>query len=83
MPDNKDLTTEEKIEIKTRKYPREQYKEEPLVEVDTGFTNYDRLLIELNNKQYFAEYEIEKNGEVSSTLAKLYLIYLFFLNVYV
>ena len=39
----------------SRQYDEEQYFETPDYEVDTGFTNYDRLLIELNNRMYYDE----------------------------
>ena len=34
----------------SRQYDDEQYFEDPDYELNTGFTNYDRLLIELNNR---------------------------------
>lgn len=39
----------------SRQYDEEQYFETPDYEIDTGFTNYDRLLIELNNRMYYDE----------------------------
>lgn len=39
----------------SRQYDEEQYFEIPDYEIDTGFTNYDRLLIELNNRMYYDE----------------------------
>ena len=39
----------------SRQYDEEQYFETPDYEVDTGLTNYDRLLIELNNRMYYDE----------------------------
>lgn len=37
----------------TKKYDDEQYSQTPDYELLTGFTNYDRLLVELNNRQYY------------------------------
>lgn len=38
-----------------RRYDDEQYYDEADVDFDTGFTNYDRLLLELNGKMYYPE----------------------------
>ena len=38
-----------------KRYEDEQYYEEADIDLDTGFTNYDRLLLELNGKMYYPE----------------------------
>lgn len=42
------------------KYENEQYAEEPDVELGRGFTNYERLLVELNNRMYYEQLTYEK-----------------------
>ena len=37
----------------SRQYETEQYANTPDYEILTGFTNYERLMIELNNKEYY------------------------------
>lgn len=44
----------------SRKYETEQYNEKPDSEILTGFTNYDRLLVELNNRMYYDKYTYER-----------------------
>ena len=44
----------------SRQYDDEQYFEDPDYELNTGFTNYDRLLIELNNRMYYDKAVYEK-----------------------
>lgn len=44
----------------TRQYATEQYDETPDYELATGFSNYDRLLIELNNKMYYEKLDYER-----------------------
>ena len=44
----------------TRQYADEQYNEIPDSMMDTGFTNYERLLIELNNREYYERLVYEK-----------------------
>ena len=44
----------------SRQYDDEQYFEEPDYVLNTGFTNYDRLLIELNNRMYYDKAVYEK-----------------------
>lgn len=44
----------------TKQYSEEQYNEIPDSIMDTGFTNYERLLIELNNKEYYEKSVYEK-----------------------
>ena len=39
----------------SRQYDEEQYFKKPDYIIDTGFSNYDRLLIELNNRMYYDE----------------------------
>ena len=44
----------------SKQYTDEQYDEAPDYELDTGFSNYDRLLIELNNKMYYEKRDYER-----------------------
>lgn len=44
----------------TKRYDDEQYKEAPDYILDTGFTNYGRLLVELNNRMYYERSTYEK-----------------------
>lgn len=44
----------------SRQYEGEQYNEKPDSELLTGFTNYDRLLVELNNRMYYDQYTYER-----------------------
>lgn len=44
----------------SRQYEDEQYNEKPDSELLTGFTNYDRLLVELNNRMYYDKYTYER-----------------------
>lgn len=44
----------------TKKYDDEQYYETPDYDLDTGFSNYERLLIELNNRMYYKKEIYEK-----------------------
>lgn len=39
-----------------KKYTEEQYNRTPDIEIGSGFTNYDRLLVELNNRMYYDKY---------------------------
>lgn len=45
---------------KTKQYEEEQYKRTPDPEMESGFTNYDRLLVELNNRMYYPQETYEK-----------------------
>lgn len=45
---------------KTKQYEDEQYKRTPDPMVDSGFTNYDRLMVELNNRMYYEKETYEK-----------------------
>ena len=36
-----------------RKYSENQYKRTPDPIMESGFTNYERLLVELNNRMYY------------------------------
>ncbi len=45
---------------KNRQYEDEQYKRTPDPIMDSGFTNYDRLLVELNNSMYYPQETYEK-----------------------
>lgn len=38
-----------------RQYENDQYFEKPDAMMDTGFTNYERLMVELNNQMYYDE----------------------------
>lgn len=39
-----------------KQYTEEQYHRTPDIEIGSGFTNYDRLLVELNNRMYYDKY---------------------------
>lgn len=39
-----------------KKYTEEQYNRTPDIEIGSGFTNYDRLMVELNNRMYYDKY---------------------------
>ena len=43
-----------------KKYDDEQYNEKPDSDFDTGFTNYERLLLELNYKNYYPNKTIKE-----------------------
>lgn len=43
-----------------RKYETEQYNQTPAYEILTGFSNYDRLMVELNNREYYDKYTYER-----------------------
>lgn len=45
---------------KNRQYSENQYKRTPDPIMDSGFTNYDRLLVELNNRMYYPKEIYEK-----------------------
>lgn len=75
--------------IMAKKYEEEQYFEKPVAELLTGFTNYDRLLVELNNREYYdrytyirflnengldAEAEYNKNTDHAQMLETVYAI---------
>lgn len=45
---------------KNRQYADEQYKRTPDPIMESGFTNYDRLLVELNNRMYYPQETYEK-----------------------
>ncbi|MCI9025533.1 MAG: hypothetical protein HFG92_14070 [Dorea sp.] len=45
---------------KNRQYADEQYKRTPDPIMESGFTNYDRLLVELNNRMYYEKETYEK-----------------------
>ncbi len=48
----------------TKRYDDEQYYEPGKYELDTGFTNYERLLLELNYKNYYPnKSEIDMKGD--------------------
>ena len=44
----------------SKQYTDEQYNETPDYELDTGFSNYERLLIELNNNMYYEKRDYER-----------------------
>lgn len=52
-----------------RQYPENQYKRTPDPLMESGFTNYDRLMVELNNRMYYDKETYEKflneNGLIS------------------
>lgn len=43
-----------------RKYSENQYKRTPDPIMESGFTNYERLLVELNNRMYYEKETYEK-----------------------
>lgn len=45
---------------KTKQYENEQYKRTPDYELGSGFSNYDRLMVELNNRMYYPRETYEK-----------------------
>lgn len=45
---------------KTKQYEDEQYKRTPDPIMESGFTNYERLLVELNNRMYYEKETYEK-----------------------
>ena len=47
-------------ENKTRQYTDNQYNRTPDHELGSGFSNYDRLMVELNNRQYYPK-EVYEN----------------------
>jgi hypothetical protein len=55
---------------KTKQYADEQYKRTPDPVMDSGFTNYDRLLVELNNRMYYDKETYEKFLNENGLLAE-------------
>ncbi len=47
-------------ENKTKQYSDNQYNRTPGHELGSGFSNYDRLMVELNNRQYYPK-EVYEN----------------------
>lgn len=45
---------------KTKQYTDNQYNRTPDHELDSGFSNYERLMVELNNRQYYPK-EVYEN----------------------
>ena len=45
---------------KTKQYEDEQYKRTPDYELGSGFSNYERLMVELNNRLYYPKETYEK-----------------------
>jgi len=45
---------------KTKQYENEQYNKTPDYEIGSGFSNYERLMVELNNKEYYDKYTYER-----------------------
>ena len=43
-----------------KQYPENQYKRTPDPIVNSGFSNYDRLMVELNNRMYYDKETYEK-----------------------
>lgn len=46
--------------IKTKQYSDNQYNRTPDHELGSGFSNYERLMVELNNRQYYSK-EVYEN----------------------
>lgn len=55
---------------KNRQYEDEQYKRTPDPLMESGFTNYDRLLVELNNRMYYPQETYEKFLNENGLLAE-------------
>ena len=55
---------------KNRQYADEQYKRTPDPIMESGFTNYDRLLVELNNSMYYPQETYEKFLNENGLLAE-------------
>ena len=55
---------------KNRQYEDEQYKRTPDPIMESGFTNYERLLVELNNRMYYPQETYEKFLNENGLLAE-------------
>ena len=55
---------------KTKQYEDEQYKRTPDPIMESGFTNYERLLVELNNRMYYPQETYEKFLNENGLLAE-------------
>lgn len=71
----------------SRQYDVEQYNTKPHEELLTGFTNYDRLLLELNGRMYYDQYTyyrlLNENGlDAEATYDKI-LTMLSYLKPYI
>ena len=55
---------------KTKQYEDEQYKRTPDPIMDSGFTNYERLMVELNNRMYYPQETYEKFLNENGLLAE-------------
>lgn len=55
---------------KNRQYSENQYKRTPDPIMESGFTNYDRLLVELNNRMYYEKETYEKFLNENGLLAE-------------
>ena len=53
-----------------RKYSENQYKRTPDPIMESGFTNYERLLVELNNRMYYEKETYEKFLNENGLLAE-------------
>lgn len=53
-----------------RQYENEQYKRTPDPVMESGFTNYERLLVELNNRMYYPKETYEKFLNENGLLAE-------------
>lgn len=53
-----------------RKYSENQYKRSPDTIMESGFTNYERLLVELNNRMYYPQETYEKFLNENGLLAE-------------
>ena len=55
---------------KTKQYEDQQYKRTPDPIMESGFTNYERLLVELNNRMYYPQETYEKFLNENGLLAE-------------
>lgn len=55
---------------KTKQYEDEQYKRTPDYELGSGFSNYERLMTELNNRMYYPQETYEKFLNENGLLAE-------------
>lgn len=55
---------------KIKQYTDEQYKRTPDPVMESGFTNYERLLVELNNRMYYEKETYEKFLNENGLLAE-------------
>lgn len=55
---------------KTKQYEDEQYRRTPDYELGSGFSNYERLMTELNNRMYYPQETYEKFLNENGLLAE-------------